>query len=332
MKQKSVLMISKRYSPHIGGVEKHMDKVMRILRRKGYKFTVLTEKYKSNLQNNEIKNSVTVVRFSYPKIKVLGVLYIWFWLIRNLKLVRKSEIVHIHDVFVWYLPIKFILPNKKVYLTNHGWEGVYPIPLKNIFLKRISTFLSSGSISVGFFVDKYYGIKSDYITYGATKMPSEFKRKKKKIVFIGRLDSDTGINVLLGAVKYFKGYKIEFCGDGPLRDKCAKYGKVHGFVRVERHLSEASICFCSGYLTLLEAMSNRCIPVAAFENSLKKSYYTDTPFANWIVAGDDPKKLYDDSQKLLRNSESRNFAFKWVKNQKWETLAEAYMNIWNNNI
>lgn len=134
----------------MGGVERHIREVGLSLRKKGHSITIISEE-----------------SIKYPKIKFIGLLYIWLWLWRNRKLIKETDIVHCHDVFIWYLPFRFLYYQKPVYTTFHGWEGVWPIPWKNIFLKRLAARFSRGTIAVGGYIEKYYGIKADKIIYGA---------------------------------------------------------------------------------------------------------------------------------------------------------------------
>lgn len=144
-----ILFLTRRAWPEIGGVEKHIREVSNRLTKKDHKVTIISE------QN-----------IKYPHIKFLGLLFIWFWLLRHRKLIKNANIVHCHDVFIWYLPFRFLYLKKPVYTTFHGWEGIWPIPLKNILLKKLAAKLSWGTIAVGHYIEKYYGIKADKIIYG----------------------------------------------------------------------------------------------------------------------------------------------------------------------
>jgi glycosyltransferase involved in cell wall biosynthesis len=161
-----ILFITHYFSPHIGGVEKHVQEVAKSLERKGNSVVILTEKYDKLLKDTEIVDGIKVVRFSYPHIKFLGIKFIWWQIFRNRKLIKDADVVHIHDVFVWYLPFRFLYPAKRVYTTFHGWEGKWPIPFGNILQKRLAVRLSSGTIAVGKYIEKYYGIKTNKIIYG----------------------------------------------------------------------------------------------------------------------------------------------------------------------
>jgi len=145
-----VLFLAQHKWPHVGGVERHIKEVSLSLRKKGHTITIISEE-----------------SIKYPKIKFIGLLHIWLWLWRNRKLIKETNVVHCHDVFIWYLPFRFLYPQKPVYTTFHGWEGVWPIPWKNITLKRLAARLSWGTIAVGGYIEKYYGIKADKIIYGA---------------------------------------------------------------------------------------------------------------------------------------------------------------------
>lgn len=146
-----ILFLAQHKWPHVGGVEVHIRELVKSLKLKGQSVKIIS--------SEDIR---------YPKIKYLGLLYIWHWLWKNREIIKSSDLVHVHDVFIWYLPFRFLYPSKKVYTTFHGWEGVWPIPWKNILQKRIASKLSTGTIAVGKYIEKYYGIKADKIIYGGT--------------------------------------------------------------------------------------------------------------------------------------------------------------------
>lgn len=161
-----ILYITRLYSPHVGGVEKHVYEVAKELQQKGNKITILTERYDNDLKEAESVDGINVFRFSYPRIKLIGLLYIWRQIFKYKKFIQESDVVHVHDVFIWYLPFRFLYPKKMVFVTFHGWEGIYPIPFLNILQKRIASKYSRGTIGVGKYIGKHYGIIVNKITYG----------------------------------------------------------------------------------------------------------------------------------------------------------------------
>src|SRR5258708_2175133 len=120
-----ILFLAQHKWPHVGGVEKHVQEISLSLRKKGHKVTTISSE-----------------DINYPHIKFFGLLYIWFWLFKNRKFIKTADIVHCHDLFIWYFPFRFFYPKKPIYTTFHGWEGIYPIPLKNVVLKRLAGYLS----------------------------------------------------------------------------------------------------------------------------------------------------------------------------------------------
>ena len=134
-----ILFMCRLYYPHIGGVEKHVEKISEIL-SKGHQITVVTEKHDPLLPDYEIYKGVEIFRIPLPT----GVgesnkkWLIWKWGFTHLNLIHKADLIHIHDVFFWFLPFRLPYWSKKVYITFHGWEGVYPIPTKNMYMHKIA--------------------------------------------------------------------------------------------------------------------------------------------------------------------------------------------------
>ncbi|KKP46787.1 MAG: Glycosyltransferase, group 1 family protein [Candidatus Woesebacteria bacterium GW2011_GWA1_33_30] len=238
-----IVFLTRRASPQIGGVERHIQKLNEELRVKNYNVKIISEK--------DIK---------YPHIKFIGLLYIWFWLFKNRKLILDSDIVHVHDVFIWYLPFKFLYPKKKVFLTIHGLEWRNPFNAFSLLQKRIAVKLFNGSIGVGKFLEKYIGTKFDYIIYGGLEKHSQstVHRSPNTFLFVGRLEPDTGLGEflkLLGSSSLVHGTKVDFVGDGSLRKECERFGTVHGFCDPTPFYKKAETVVPSGYLTYLEAKS-----------------------------------------------------------------------------
>jgi glycosyltransferase involved in cell wall biosynthesis len=284
-----ILFLTHFYYPHIGGVEKHVYEVKKSLERKGNSVKVISEA--------DIK---------YPKIKFIGLLYIWIWLFKNRKLIQKADIIHIHDVFIWYLPFRFLYPNKKVFTTIHGLEWNNPLFKISIWQKRLASKLSTKTVGVGHFLEKYLGIKFDLIIYGAASTQrSDISKNKNSFVYVGRLEKNTGLLKFLRWLKRNPKYKIGFCGDGELRKQCEKFGNVHGFCDPTPFLKNAEYCVPGGYLAALEGLSYKCKLKLFWSNKVKENYWKMSPFVHSDV----------DS---------------WARKQTWEKLANEYLNLYNN--
>ena len=257
-----ILFLTHYAWPHVGGVEKHVELVAEKLQHNGHEIKIISER--------DIK---------YSHIKFIGLIYIWFWLFKNRNLIINSDIVHIHDVFIWYFPFRFIYSKKKFYLTIHGGQEKWPIPLKEKLLVKIAVKLSRGTICVGDFIPKYFDIKTNHVIYGGVnKLKNITVKKEKLIIFLGRLEKETGVYEFLNKIKKYKNYKVEFVGDGSLRRVCSKYGIVHGFCDPTLFLQKASVCFAGGYLAALEALEYGCELWTGGNTPIKKDYWKMFPY------------------------------------------------------
>jgi glycosyltransferase involved in cell wall biosynthesis len=162
-------------------------------------------------------------------------------------------------------------------------------------------------MNVGHYIEKWYGTKPKIVTYGGvntvaiglSKIPKEIK-PNPHILFIGRLAPDIGTKTYLELFKKLQAFSLDVYGDGPLRWKVEKYGKVHGFVpELGRLIKKADIVCASSYLTILQALSYGKPVIAVYENALKKDYLTLAPFAMWITINNSPTEL----AKIISNSE-----------------------------
>mgnify|MGYP001606166050 CR=1 FL=1 len=93
------------------------------------------------------------------------------------------------------------------------------------------------------------------------------------------------------------GYRVNFCGDGNLREKCKKYGIVHGFCDPKPFLKRAKICVPGGYLSYIEAKNYGCEIMTFSNNPLKKDYWNEIKkirkFPTWDKIADEYINLYN---------------------------------------
>jgi len=340
----NILFLSRLFYPHVGGVEKHVLEISRLLTKKGCKVIILTERYDNNLKGFEQFRGIDIYRINTGKDNFLKKFRIWFGLLKLRKLIKIADIIHAHDVSFWYLPFRFLYPSKPIFTTFHGYETKYPPSKKAIFVRKVSEKLSWGNICVGDYIGMWYGTSSNHVTYGgidvhlggaevAASSPSEVL----KILFVGRLEEDTGILIYLKALELMTQKKIEFqfeaCGDGSLRGNAEKYGKVYGFVEdLDGYINKAGIIFASSYLSMMQAMINKRLVFAVYDNSLKEDYLKMSPFAKWIIIENSPEKLVRKIKYFIGHLEDRmrlvNKAHKWVKDQTWDNVVKLYVKLW----
>jgi glycosyltransferase involved in cell wall biosynthesis len=115
---------------------------------------------------------------------------------------------------------------------------------------------------------------------------------KNSIVFVGRLEKDTGVLLFLDYLKKNKDYKVDFVGDGPLKKLCRKYGKVWGFMDPIPFLKKAGICVPGGYLSYIEAKKYKCKILTFADNPLKEDYWKDIKKVKKISSWNEITDIY----------------------------------------
>ena len=336
-----ILFLSRLFYPHIGGVEKHVMEISKLLIQQGHSVTIITEQFDNKLPVTEKIDEIYIYRIETGDENSNKKFRIWKEMFRLQKLIKQADAVHCHDVFFWYLPFRFLYPRKPVYTTFHGYES-YPIKKNAIKVRKLSEKLSRGNICIGDFIPKWYGTKPSYVSYGAVTVSSikyQVLRnyKKDSAVFIGRLDEQTGALTYAKAVELVKKRypKFEFIivGDGKDREKIEKKYNVLGFQKdPEKYFPMYHFAFVSRYLSILEAFAAKKLVFAVYDNPVKEDYLRLAPFAKWIIIEKDPEKLAEKIVYFLKNPEKEKVmienAYSWVKGQTWENLGELYLKLW----
>jgi glycosyltransferase involved in cell wall biosynthesis len=352
-----ILFFTRRFYPDIGGVETHVREVGKRLVEAGHEVSVVAEEAVSRSARESAKSVGEIDGISVYRISISGgekqkKFSIWTWLWQHKELIAEADVVHCHDVFFWYLPFRFLYPHKKIFTTFHGYETVFP-PAKNaIRMRKISEKLSMGNICVGEYIAKWYGTRPTLVMYGGVDNQHRAKgieqrengthstssgSSKWQIVFIGRMEEDTGVMQYVELLELLKKDKISFSftavGDGRLREKVEKYGEVTGFVEdVSSHLQKADVVFASSYLSILQALAGRKLVVALYDNELKKDYLLLTPFAKYIVAESSAHEAFQKIKYYTLNPNRLKTLMSegsdWAEKQTWDEVAKIYLRLW----
>ena len=346
-----ILHLTRLYSPHIGGVEKHIHAINQLFLKEGHEVTVLTEQYDSNLDTLEEMNGELIFRFPHESeiknktffSKCIFKMHVWKKIWKFLPTFLQADRVHVHDVMWWVFPLyPFIW--KKLYLTQHGYEGNSEPTWNQIFWHRFSANLARGVICVGGFHEKWYGVKPDIVTYGAinSKKTSEKSKSSQKIAFIGRLETDNSILEFLQAFKKISKkmpkVSLDVYGDGTLFETAEKFSQKNklpvqflGFVpNAEKFLPNYEIIFASRFLSILEAMNAKKKVIARYTNGLTKDYLEMTPFKDWIAIPQTSEEIVTAVFNCFTKDDTDNVehAYKWVQKQTWKKMSENYFSLW----
>lgn len=330
---KQIVFLTRLFSPHVGGVETHVLQISKRLINSGYTVTVITEQFEEQLPLKEEKDHLQVIRIPQSQLTKLG---IWSWILQHRELFTQANVVHVHDVFWWVIPI-YGLVKDRIYITFHGWEGVFPPRRTAVWHRRLAARLSRGVIQIGDFIQKWYGTQPDIVSYGATdqQLTSKKSINKYHLAFIGRLSPDNDLPEVINLIETAKAsdsqIKVIFIGDGELAELASRYGQVTGFVKdVEKYLSESEVVVANSYLSILQAMALRKLVCSIYTNPLKKDYMTLHPQAGNMIVGNSGNAIWqqllqlDRSQRKLMIKQSQA----WAKDQSWEQLTDKYKLLW----
>ncbi len=337
MKQnKSILFLTRLYHPHIGGVEKHVQLLSEALVDRGLTVTIITEQFDKKLPLIESLKNCTVYRIPIGKNEFLKKFLIWKWMFLHLSLLLKCEVIHIHDVFYWILPIRPLLLHKKIFITFHGYEG-YPVKQSWIWQRKIGEKLSSGTICVGDFMKKWYFASPASVIYGAVKLnTAKYKEKDQSAVFFGRLDSQTGILEYVKAYKIIKkqfpNFTLTVVGEGEYTKKIPYDIKKVDFVGdVSQYIGKNRFIFVSRYLSILEALVQNKEVISVYNSPIMKDYLLMSPFKKFISVCTSSEEIADVVIKRLKMKHDplkMNEGYAWAKNQTWEKLVSVYLRLW----
>ncbi len=354
----TILFLARRFYPEIGGVEKHVLEIGKRLVKQGHQVVVITENLQKTHSGGKRSssssakltgkvNGIEIFSIDVGKANWFKKFRVWRELWRLRGIIKEADIVHCHDVFFWYLPFRFLHPLKSVYTTFHGYEGDALPTKKAIYMHKLAEKLSKGNICVGDFLKKWYRTKPTLVIYGAVeqkliKIGAKPIRSEKDVMFLGRLEEETGIMEYLKAIKVLKenniNLKLDVFGDGSLKKVAEEFVRENklqvsfkGFVaNATDFIKDYKYVFVSRYLGILEAMAVKKPILAQYNNAIKKDYLRMAPFAKFILIAKDREEIAWNFQSLLKNKleQNTNKAYDWVKDKTWERLVDSYLRLW----
>lgn len=313
----TLLFLTPRHSSGLGGVEKHVRLLTRELEKRGHGVVEMS------LDEDASLKSAT-----------------WKKLWDKRRLIERADLVHVHDVFWWYLPFRLLYPRKPVFTTLHGWEGVYPPTRSAIFQKKLAQRLSRGTIGVGTFFHQWYGVKPTFTTFGVLdpQVKEVGKRLRmpetiKSIVFFGRLEEVNGIDVATPALIRLSrvGHQVQFIGDGSGRKHAETIGSVTGMVvNPWRFIAASDLVIASSYLSMLETAALAHPVVSIATNPLKRDYLFTHPLAPFITIVSSSEELFKTIQSfdISKHRNKIRAAQSWTFKQTPRKMADLYEKSW----
>jgi len=331
-----ILMITPSFHPSVGGVESHVRRVSECLGDKGHEIAVLTHADEPSREQLGPLVLHRIPRTRWPSA----------WLAARPH-IAAADIVHCHDAYSFlhfYLPSCWLPPRRPVFITFHGYEG-YPIPDEALRWRRFVRRRVRDAICMGDFICRWYGTTCFAVSYGGVDpipdpppLPSE-----PSALFVGRLAEDTSIMLYLEALvtlrqEHRRRLRLTVVGDGPLRPIARRYAEAQGlqveFLGTVSDISPlfagAQFAFVSGYLAMWQALAQKRLAFAVYENELKRDYLVGFPDAeNTVVIAGDPVDLAAELSRYLADPalgvERRERGARLAAENSWERVADVYL-------
>lgn len=337
-----IVFVSRLFLPHLGGVEIHLHEIASILGRQGHEVAIITGQHESKLNLFVKKEHYSIYRL--PQHAVTTKKTVWKAISELESLFVDADVVHVHDVFWWILPVYFKIRNK-IFITFHGWETRYPIPLNAKLHRLLAAVLSQGTIHIGEYIQHFYFDKPDIVSIGGinpkrftkSKLIKKNNNKQLEFVFIGRLEHDTAVPKYLEFFAELRTKKVDFIvtwvGDGSLREVCEEFGIVTGLVKnISKYLRVADFVCSSSYLSILEAQLLGKIVLAFYSNPLKKKYLEAYPGSEHMLISDSVQIMQKKLAHVLKTSKIRESmqegAKAFASTQTWEKVVGQYVKLW----
>ncbi len=338
-----IIHLCRLFAPHIGGVETHVAQVAQIQRQRGHQVTVVTTQHDSKVPVSEqLKNGVTVIRL--PHQFSLQKLQTWRWVMAHSAIFRQADVVQVHDIFWWLLPI-FWQNRTKIITTFHGWETHWPVAQSARLQRQFFNMLSVAAVHVGGWIQSVYGDVPDVVMYGGVEQrflrlsaPKISAKKKLRLVYVGRLEPDLAIGEYIAFVQKLQsaGYSVQmtWVGDGSRRDACAAVGTVVGWQEdTTQWLRDADVVCASSYLSMLQAQAASRVVISLYTNELKRMYLETFTGSQFCIISDSGQDAATKLSKLLKTPEAlqalQTGAHQFAATQTWERVADTYEELWH---
>ncbi len=223
-----ILFILENYYPNIGGVETLFKSLSESLVNKGFKVTVLTNKFDKNLESQETINGVNVKRLSLSN----RYLFTFFAGFKAISFARNHDIIHTTS-YNAAVPavVASLFTRKKTIITFHEVWG--PLWFRLPFMNKFSLFLhycfELFILKLPFhrFIAISNATRDNLLKSGIPDSKismiyngidyTEFKKevavadnKKYQFCYFGRLGISKGLDLIIDAIEILKNKDVDF--------------------------------------------------------------------------------------------------------------------------
>ncbi len=243
-----VLQLTAHFRPNIGGVETHLDDLVKALIKHDWLVTVLTYRpltARSNWKIYEGSANLSIIRipwipnlfYSLVSLPLFEFLYLvpgLFLFTPFILIIVNPDVVHAHGLVAGFVAVFWSkIFNKKVVISTHS---IYSFPEKSFYKSFVTWIFKNAQFCLGLSkqaaseilslgIDKNkvsnftYWIDLENFTKVKNAKVSLGWDKKFVVLFVGRLISEKGLEILLESAKsWHEGIELKIIGTGPLED------------------------------------------------------------------------------------------------------------------
>ena len=241
-----VLQLTVHFSPNVGGVETHLDDLVKSLKERDWQVVILTYRpltVNTSWKFYENSNNETIIRIpwipylfykfvQYPILEFLYLLPGLFFSLPFILIWQNPDVIHAHGLIAGFVGVFWgRIFRKRVVISTHS---IYNFPRQGIYRRFISGIFGSADYCLGLSKQAVAEIRSLGIPYKKInnftywlnlrnfQKISDAKKvlgwnDKFIVLFVGRLVPEKGIAQLLGAAKLWdKRINLIIIGFGPM--------------------------------------------------------------------------------------------------------------------
>ena len=344
-----ITLVCPRYYPDIGGVETHVKEIGQRLVKRGYHVSVICTDPTKKLPTEEILNGVKVKRFwsIAPNDAFFIAPKIYFYIKKT-----HCDVIHAHSYHA--LPAFFAVLSKKSrkFVFSPHYDGKVHTAFRNVLhtpYKVLGSKIFRNSdkvICVSLFEKKLiinkFGISKDKLVCIPNGIDlEEFiiennVKKKKEILYCGRLEEYKGVQHIITALQYLEDYNLVIIGKGPYEEELRKLAsEINVNDRIEwkkdlprkellkQYRSSQIFVFLSSLeafgITVAEALASRTPCIVANGSALKE--FVDDKICFGLNHPINAKEL---SEKIIEVSEMKINSFDLPKEKikSWDEVVD----------
>lgn len=344
-----ISLLTHRYWPHVGGVEKYVHELAKALVGMGNVVNVVAGDTTGGLVQREDHDDVAIHRF--PATRSKARCHLWF--IRNHRLFTKADVVHIsntHMLEYFRRMIGRVVDKRRVFLTRHGMSCQCPVSSSERARARRSLKHVAGVVHDGVFIGKWLGVTATICPNQGLSPEADVRRVTPEppadsAVYIGRFEPDTGARMYVDAVRELTRvrripFRLDMYGSGSLVPELRTTVQrerlpvvFHGSTPdAQDRIAAACFAFVDGRTVIQEAMARKRLVLAGYTDTRKRDYVCGERFSPFLVPVANATELVDRTIYFIEHPDERRRmterAFDHACTLTWRRTAVAFMDMW----